>query len=432
MSASTYHLTRLPNGVRIATAEMPAMASVSVGLWAGVGGRHEEASHNGAAHFLEHLLFKGTRRRNAARITREVEGLGGDLNAFTSEDHTCYYAKVEARHLARVTDVLLDMYAHSTLPAAEVERERSVIREEILMGRDTPAQVVEELLAATVWPHHPLGRPLTGTVESVGGMTRDQLLDFWRGHYHGGNTVFTAAGAIRHEDVLAVAKPLLGQIAPGPRARPRPAARPAPQRRVRLALDRRDDEQVQLALGFPGPGRKDPRRFAVRVLNTIAGENMSSRLFQALREKRGLCYSVLSQVDVLQETALFAIYLGLESNKVARSLEWIGRELRRLADAPPSAAELKRAKDYLVGQHRLGLEGTTSQMTWMGECLLGFDELVDPDVARTAVARVTAAEVQACAREVFFGAGTTVIAAVGPVEETADALEARFRRGAGS
>lgn len=430
MAAPSYHLTRLPNGARIATAEMPAMASVSVGLWAGVGGRHEDADNNGAAHFLEHLLFKGTRRRSAARITREVEGLGGDLNAFTSEDHTCYYAKVEARHLQRVSDVLLDMYAHSTLPAAEVERERSVIREEILMGRDTPSQVVEELLAATFWPNHPLGRPLTGTLETVGQMTRDQLQTFWRGHYHGGNTVFSAAGAVRHEDVLAAVGPTLGAFAPGPRARPQVATRLPSQRRVRLALDRRDDEQVQLALGFPGPGRKDPRRFAVRVLNTIAGENMSSRLFQALREKRGLCYSVQSQVDVLQETALFAIYLGLEAEKVARSLEWIGRELRRLADTPPSAAELKRAKDYLIGQHRIGLEGTTSQMTWMGECLLGFDELVDPDLARQSVARVTAAEVQACAQQVFLGPGTTVIAAVGPIQESAEVLETHFRRGA--
>lgn len=432
MPSPTYQLTRLPNGLRIATAEMPAMASVSVGLWAGVGGRHESAAQNGAAHFLEHLLFKGTRRRNAARITREVEGLGGDLNAFTSEDHTCYYAKVEARHLAGVADVLIDMYADSTLPPAEVERERSVIREEILMGRDTPAQVVEELLAAHFWPAHPLGRPLTGTLDSVDHLRRDDLLGFWRGHYHGRNTVFTVAGAVTHEEVLRTAAPALRAFAGGRRSRARLAARlPAGPRAMRVALEVRDDEQVQLALGFPGPGRQDERRFAVRVLNTIVGENMSSRLFQALRERRGLCYSVLSQVDVLDETALFAIYLGLESGKVARSLEWIGRELRRLTDTAPTSAELRRAKDYLIGQHRIGLEGTTSQMTWMGECLLGFDRLVEPEDARKSVERVTAAEVQAAAREVFFGAGTTVIAAVGPVAEAAGELEQAFRRGAG-
>lgn len=429
MSVS-YHLSRLPNGVRVATAEMPGMASVSLGLWAGVGGRHEEAEINGAAHFLEHLLFKGTQRRNAARITREIEGLGGDLNAFTSEDHTCYYAKVEARHLGKVADVLVDMFANSTLPPAEVERERSVIREEILMGRDTPSQVVEELLAAMFWPAHPLGRPLTGTIESVDRMTREQLVDFWRGHYHGGNTVFSVAGAVRHQDVMESIAPALAAFPSGRRASAQAAKRPRGPRRLRTALDVRDDEQVQLALGFPGPGRNDERRFAVRVLNTIAGENMSSRLFQALREKRGLCYSVLSQVDVLHETALFAIYLGLEGPKVARSLEWIGRELRRLADAPPTAAELRRAKDYLIGQHRIGLEGTTSQMTWMGECLLGYDRVVEPEVAREAVARVTAAEVQACAQEVFFGPGTTVLAAVGPVKEDATALEASYLRGA--
>ncbi len=419
MPHATYQSTTLPNGLRIATAEMPAFESASVGLWAGVGGRHEPAASNGVAHFLEHLLFKGTKRRSASVITREVEGLGGDLNAYTSEDHTSYYAKVEARHLERVTAVLADMYWHSTLPAAEVARERNVIREEILMGRDQPAQVVEELLASTFWPNHPLGRPLTGTEESVARISRAEVQAFWRAGYHAGNSVVAVAGPVPHEAVVDKLAPYFAALPAGPRAACKRAPKAAPKRRLEVAIDRRDDEQVQVALGFPAPGRNDPRRFAVRVLNTILGENMGSRLFQLLRERRGLCYSVMSQVDVLQETALFAIYLALESARVEESIRLIARELQRIASAPPAAAELRRAKDYLIGQHRIGLEGTTSQMSWLGECVLGFGRVLDPETARQAIARVTPAEVQAMAHECFFGPGTTAIAVVGPLEAEA-------------
>ena len=239
MPAATYHVSALPNGLRVATAEMPACESLSVGLWAGAGGRHESVRTNGAAHFLEHLLFKGTRRRTPAAITREVEGLGGDLNAFTSEDHTCYFAKADGRHLARVTDVLLDMYGHSTFPAVEVERERGVIREEILMGKDQPTQVAEELLAREFWPGHALGRPLTGTEESLAGISRDDLMTFWRTHYGGRNTVFTVAGPVSHADILRTLGPALGPSAhrtartAGDRARRfRPARHHRPERQA--------------------------------------------------------------------------------------------------------------------------------------------------------------------------------------------------------
>ena len=279
MPLATYHVTTLENGLRVATAEMPAFESVSVGLWAGVGGRYESDQTNGAAHFLEHLLFKGTRHRTATAIAREVEGLGGDLNAFTGEDHTCYYAKAEARQLVRVADVLLDMYQHSTLPAVEVERERGVIREEILMGRDQPAQVAEELLAATFWPGHPLGRPLTGTVESVAALRRADLLAFWRGGYASGNTILSVAGPVAHGDVVAELRRALERSRRGPRARFRRVPARARRREVVVKVDRQDVEQVHLTMGFTGPGRHNPERFVVRVLSAVLGENMSSATF---------------------------------------------------------------------------------------------------------------------------------------------------------
>jgi predicted Zn-dependent peptidase len=416
MPLATYHVTTLENGLRVATAEMPAFESVSVGLWAGVGGRHESDRTNGAAHFLEHLLFKGTRRRTASGIAREVEGLGGDLNAFTGEDHTCYFAKAEARQLGRVADVLLDMYQHSTIPAQEVERERGVIREEILMGRDQPAQVAEELLTATFWPGHPLGRPLTGTVESVAGLRRADLMAFWRGGYASGNTVLTVSGPVEHREVVKELRSGLERARRGPRTRFRRVPARSRRREMIVKVERQDVEQVHLTMGFPGPGRHDPERFVLRVLNAVLGENMSSRLFQKLREERGLCYSVHTHLETLHETGMFSVTVGLEAARLAETLELIRRELERMASKPVTREELRRAKDYLIGQHRLNLESTTNQMLWMGETLLAYDRVVDPEIARGRIAAVTAAELQAAARKCFLGPGRVAVAAVGPVE----------------
>ncbi len=426
MPLATYHLSRLENGLRVATAEMPAMESVSVGIWAGVGGRHESDRTNGAAHFLEHLLFKGTRRRSASALAREVEGLGGDLNAFTSDDHTCFFAKAEARHLPRLADVLLDMYQHSALPPDEVERERGVIREEILMGRDQPSQVADELLTATFWPRHPVGRPLTGTVESVAALRRADLTAFWRAGYASANTVLTLAGPITHRDALAGLRAALARTRRGPRARFR-RLRAAAKREVAVRVARQEVEQVHLTIGFPGPGRHDAGRFAVRVLSAILGENMSSRLFQRLREERGLCYSVHTHLETLHETGMFSLTMGLEADRLAETLELIRRELVHIATKRITREELQRAKDYLVGQHRLGLESTTNQMNWLGETLLAYNRVVDPDFARAKLAAVTAAEVQAVARDCFFGAGRVAVAAVGPVTLSDAQIARAFR-----
>ena len=382
------------------------MESVAVGLWAAVGSRYESARLNGAAHFLEHMLFKGTARRSARAISRAVEGLGGYLNAFTSEDHTCYYAKAGAEHLEALGDVLTDMYQHSRLPAAEVERERGVIREEILMVADQPAQLIEDLLAAAVWPDHPLGRPLSGTLESVAALERERLVDFWRGGYHARTTVLAVAGRVEHPRVVRTLAPLLESMPASRTPRfTRWADGKAENGALHVRIERRDSEQTQLALGFPAPGRQDPQRFAVRVLSAILGENMGSRLFQALRERRGLCYSIHTATDVLAETGLFSISAGLDAENLRPALRLIRREMDALCAQPVRPRELRQAQDYLVGQHRLGLESTTNQMTWLGESLLGHGRIVEPDEARRALESVTAAEVQTAARACFGAAG---------------------------
>ena len=405
MAQATYHLTQLPNGVRLATAEMPHMESVAVGLWAGVGSRHEPARLNGAAHFLEHMLFKGTTRRSARAISRAVDGLGGYLNAFTSEEHTCYYAKAGAEHLGALGDVLSDMYRHSRLQAIEFERERGVIREEILRVADQPAQLVEDLLAAAVWPDHPLGRPLSGTLESVAALERGRLVDFWRDSYHARTTVLSVAGPVEHTTVIRTLGPSLAGMPAGraPRFSRWVGGKPG-HRSLSVRLEHRDSEQTQLALGFPAPGRHDPRRFAMRVVSAILGENMGSRLFQSLRERRGLCYSIQTATDALAETGLFSISAGLDAENLREALRLIRLELDRLCTTAVGRRDLQQAKDYLIGQHRLGLESTTNQMTWLGESLLGHGRIVEPDEARHALEAVSAAEVQIAAQECF-GAG---------------------------
>ena len=424
-----YQLTTLPNGVRVATAEMPHMASVSIGLWAAVGSRHEAARINGAAHFLEHLLFKGTRRRSARQISGEVEALGGYLEAFTAEDHTCYYAKAEAEHLEGLGDVLGDIYIHSRLPALEVERERGVIREEILMYRDQPAQVAEEILAETLWPGHPLGRPLAGTLESVAALRRDELLDFWRAGYHARSTVLAVAGRVRHEEVVALAaKPLLdlpaGRVPRFSRWTGRAKGKSARPTDPVGVVSKKDSEQTQLLMGFLAPGRHDPNRFAARMLSALLGEKMDSRLFQSLRERRGLCYSVQSEISPYAETGLLSISAGLEAGQLPKALGLIRHEIDRVCDRPISARELRETRGYLVGQHRLGLESTTSQMMWMGESLLGHGRIIDPEKVRQELEAVTAAQVQETARRIL-REGFRALVAVGPVERSgADLLRA--------
>ncbi len=414
-----YFLTKLPNGLRVATAEMPHMSSVCVGLWAAVGGRHETARLNGVAHFLEHLLFKGTKRRSARRISGEIESLGGYLDAFTAEDHTCYFAKAEAGRLAQVGDVLSDIYQHSKLPAAEVERERGVIREEILMYQDQPAQVAEELLAAAMWPKHPLGRPLAGTLDSVSSLRRDELLSFWQSAYGARSTVLAVAGRITHEEVMTQVAPTLLDMPKG-RA-PRFSRWQSKTAQPRGIVDRREVEQVQLVLGFQAAGRRDPARFPIRVLNALLGEKADSRLFQSLRERRGLCYSVQSEVSVLDETGLLTISLGLDAKHLRAALGLIRREIDALCARPVSARAAREAKDYLIGQHRLGLESTTNQMMWLGESLLGHGRIILPADAEAALAAVTPAEIQHAAQTTLRD-GFRAVVAVGPVDTTGEDL----------
>jgi predicted Zn-dependent peptidase len=389
----------LPNGLRVATCTMPASQTVAVGIWAAVGSRHESARIGGISHFLEHLLFKGTKRRSARRISEEVEGVGGDLNAYTTEERTCYYAAASSEHLGRVTDVLCDMYRNSRLDAGEIERERGVIVEEIEMIRDEPAQHVQELLTAETWKGSSLARPITGTKKSLGSITRGDIKDHLASHYHAGSTILTAAGAVDHEEVMEFAKRFLGKLPKGPS--PRRLTPPGRQSSARIVIEERESQQTQLALSFRGVGAKDPRRYAVSLLHVLLGGNMSSRLFQELREKRGLCYSVSTSLSTHSDCGAFEVALGLDGGNVRNALGLILRECERITAKGPSAAELKRACDYSVGTSRMALERAATQNYRLGTSLLTYGKIVPPDQVYDRLAKVTAQEIRKVASQVL-------------------------------
>jgi predicted Zn-dependent peptidase len=404
-------LTTLPGGLRIATCEMPHAETAAMGIWASVGGRHEPPTLNGISHFIEHMLFKGTAKRSARRIMDEIEGIGGDLNAYTSEERTCYYATSAAEFFPRVCDVLCDIYTNPRFAKRDIDRERGVIAEEIQMYRDEPSSHIQELLQKTFWAGHPLGRPLTGTLETISGMDAEAFRAYRTTHYHARNTIVTAAGKIRHEEVVDRVAAQLDSL---PTRKPRavkacPAAPTAP----RLAVEGRDIQQTQLALALPSPGHCDARRYAFHLLNVILGANASSRLFQEMREKRGLCYSVSSHWMSLNDGGYLDISAGLDRKNIEKSLTLIFSQFDNLREKPVGAAELRRAKDYTIGSSLMALERAASQNSRLGGSILSQGEIVPPETVNERIRSVTAAEIQEVAREVLDPSRIT-LAIVGP------------------
>jgi predicted Zn-dependent peptidase len=394
-----YHVTQLQNGLTVATAEMPHMSSVSVGLWIGVGSRYEPAPLNGVCHFIEHLLFKGTKQRSAKEISQAVEGIGGYLNAFTSEEMTCFHARAFHDRFDELLDVLIDMLLDSRFDPVEIGKEREVIKEEMAMYLDEPQHHVQELLNATLWPDQPLGRPITGTEQTLDAMTRAHLIGFLRENYVPANTVIVAAGKMEHRRVVrAVARYARRFRAVEP---PRSSPARSEQRAPKVHLFTKKTEQTQIALGVRACSRLDERRYALRLLNTILGENMSSRLFQVVREDRGLAYSIYSTASFFGDAGDVVISAGLDTNNLTKTLQLILRELRRIREAVPSAAELRRAKDYVIGQIDLSLESTDNQMNWLGEQLLGYGRIFRPAEVKRRLREVAAGEIRAVARDFF-------------------------------
>ena len=357
------------------------------------------AGETGISHFLEHMLFKGTRRRSAAQISQEIEGIGGYINACTSEESTCYHARAHASQAARLMDVLADIYLNPVFDRREITRERRVIKEEIAMTLDQPSHHVLELSDETLWPDQPLGRSIAGNERSLNRTRRSELAGFHTRHYVSGSTVVVAAGDIRHRDLIDLAKRLDKRVPTGSRSSWFPAVNG--QVRPQIKLFTREMEQMQFALGIRTCSRHDPRRFALRLANVILGENMSSRLFQSIREEHGLAYSIYSTPNFYHDTGSLTIAAGLDTAHTQKALKLTLDELRRLREKPPAAGELRRARDYLIGQLELSLESTESQMNWVGEQLLGFDRIIPPDEIKARLNEIRPGDIRRVARDFF-------------------------------
>lgn len=403
-----YHVTRLPNGVTICSAEMPAMESACLGVWALVGSRHESPRLNGIAHLTEHLLFKGTPTRDAYGISCEIEGMGASVDAYTTEDHSCYSVQGPAETLPHLADVLMDMFCRPSFDPVEMEREREVVLEEIASYQDNPAQHVEDLLGLAAWPDHALGRPITGTEDTVAGIKRGDLFTFHQTRYTGKNVIVTASGKVNHQQVVDLVTPLIGDLPEGEKLI---CHKVPPSMRIngpRRCEEVRDTEQSQLCIGFHTTGRTAKERHALRILNVLLGENMSSRLFQVLREEHGLCYSIYSDWLPLEDTGLLSIATSMDLNNVPLALELIEGCLREFALETVEPKRLQQAINYTVGQGRVALELARHQMVWCGENIMAFDRVVEPAEAFETLKKVTAEEVREVAEEIFHPKGAAV------------------------
>jgi predicted Zn-dependent peptidase len=415
----TVRRTVLPSGLRILTEAIPGVRSVSFGIWVGIGSRDETPQLSGASHFLEHLLFKGTNTRSALEISAEIEAVGGETNAFTTKEYTCYYARVLDADLPLAVDVMCDLVADSVLAEADVETERGVILEEIAMTDDEPGDEVHDLFADAVYGDHPLGRRISGTPATIAAMTRDQINDFYRGRYDAPTIVVAAAGNLDHDEVVDRVAKAFGRggyfTAPGEPSAVRPVGAPVPIRSRRVEVHGKDTEQAHIVLGCAGLTRHDERRFALGALNNVLGGGMSSRLFQQIREQRGLAYSVYSYNVEYADSGLFAVYAGCAPGKVDEVLAITRDELAAVAANGVSDAEVARGKGMLKGSLVLGLEDTGSRMSRLGKGELLYVDLLGVDDMLARIDAVTPGDVRAVAAEVLVNPPS--LAVIGPFDD---------------
>ena len=405
----------LPSGVRLVTERMPTVRSVSVGFWVGSGARDEQPAVAGASHFLEHLLFKGTERRSAVEIASALEAVGGDLNAFTSKEYTCFHARCLDRDLPMAIDVLADMITSATVTAEDVDAERAVVLEEIRMHLDTPDDLVHSVFSEALYGSHPLGREVLGTSGTISAVPRDDVFAYYRERYVPVNLVVAVAGNFEHDEVQRlVAEALDGWEDRGGLPQRQLMTLQGPARAV--GLRPRPTEQAHICLGGMGFARDDDRRFAGRVLEQAMGGGMASRLFQEVRERRGLAYSVYSYLSMQAEVGYHAVYAGTAVERVDEVLEVVRSELGRALSDGLSDDELAAAKGALTGSLILGLEDTASRMTRLGRSVVCGVPLLSLDEIMGAVDSVTHADVGAVA-DLLFG-GDWSLAVVGPFEDT--------------
>jgi predicted Zn-dependent peptidase len=400
----------LANGVRFVTERMTHVRSVSIGVWLARGSRHEPEAHAGIAHFVEHMLFKGTDRRTAEGIAQEVDSIGGQLDAFTSKEYAGYYMKVLDEHLPVAVDILADLVSHPTFDPTDIEKEQKVVLEEIKMVEDTPDDLVHELFAEGFWPDHPLGRPILGLPASVSAMDRAALRAYFDETYTAPNLSVVAVGNIEHERLKGLLEAALADLP----LRNVPVATYPPTVAQNTLVRKKDLEQSHVCLGMPALPQSDPDRYVSYALNTVLGGSMSSRLFQNVREKRGLAYAVFSGLSAYADSGALSIYAGCANEAVSELIDVVVAELRQLRDERLGDVELRRAKDHLKGSLILNLESTSSRMSHLARQEIYRDRTDTLDEMLAAIERVTMDDVHRLA-ERFFATGSLGITVLGNV-----------------
>lgn len=403
--------TKLANGILVASEEIPAVRSVSVGLWLRTGSANEKRQNNGVSHFIEHMMFKGTAKRTAREIAEAMDGIGGQLNAFTSREYTCYYARVLDEHLEFALTLLSEMLRSSRFAPQELEKERGVVLEEINMYQDEPDELVHDQFIKTIFGDHPLGRPILGTVETVGSLTRKDLIKYITQYYTPGRLLVAAAGNVKQEELAEIVQEHLGDYtAPDAVDEFHPIEHSA-----RIATGFKQTEQVHLIVGAPGLSRLDPDRYTLEVLEGIVGSGMSSRLFQELREERGLVYTTYSFHSLYRDHGLWGAYAATGKQQAQTVIDAMVEQFNRMGSEPVTEAELSRAKQQLKGSLLIGLESTSNRMSRIAKDELFMLDSTTPEEEIALIEAVTIEDIQRLSQRLL-SQGLS-LSAIGPIEE---------------
>jgi predicted Zn-dependent peptidase len=419
-----YQKTILRNGIRVVTERIPFAHSVSTGIWVNAGSRDETSSERGITHFIEHMLFKGTKRRNALDIAKEFDAVGGFANAFTSKEHVCFHAKVLAAHLPLLTDLLSDLFLNSVFDPAEIDREQNVIIQEIRMVEETPDEYIHVLFQENFWKENPLGLPIYGSVQTVEKTRRDDMLNYMSRSFHPERIVISAAGNLDHQKFLDLVAPSMESLNHG-RTRPE---RTAPRHHFFCKVVERDIEQVHLALGMHGTSQSEETRFPSHLLNVILGSSMSSRLFQEVREKRGLAYSVYSFSHSHEDTGMLGIYAGIAPENIHEVVRLIIRQLAILAETPIPETELNAAKEYIKGNMYINAENNDSRMNRLAKNEFLFGRYVPFEEIENKINQVTSGDIQDWFRSIY-SPDRIALMLYGPVGMDSDTIESVLAQG---
>jgi predicted Zn-dependent peptidase len=398
---SMYHKTVLANGIRIVTEEIPHVRSLSLGFWIETGSRNESSQKNGISHFIEHMVFKGTKKRNAKEIAQSIESVGGYLNAFTSKEHTCYYARVLDEHLELAMDVLSDLVLSPIFPGKELEKEKKVVLEELKQAEDDPDDIIHDYFEKAIFKTHPLGMPVIGTVESISSFKLKDLIQYRKERYASKNLVIAAAGHINHKKVVELSLRYIQKIANGTNGSVPYGHSTIEKPNSILSEYYKPIQQAHICLGTIGYSIKDEKRFTMQVLNTLLGDGMSSRLFQNIREKHGFAYAVYSFNNMMYDTGSTGVYVGTDNSHVEQCIDLVWKELKSIRKKGINKHELERTKEQLKGSLMLGMENIPNRMIRLGNSELYFGELMALDTIIAKINAVSRDEVQEIAERLF-------------------------------